>query len=365
VTPARQRVHIRQLCCLGLPGEQLMPTLLKAIREFVEADSAGFFWVDSRGDMTGLYAERILPAPVMKLYFERYYEDGDSSFRRGFAERAGQPEAVMAVSPSAATERSGYYNDVLKTLDAHHVLYGIVREQGRALGQLSLYRPKAAPAFTSAQRSELTSIMPYVAHGIAQRGSVAADVSEFVDTEDDAMFMTGLDGGIHQFSMAARKLLTLAILGKLGPGRELPDIEEAARPALRRLADRLRSILAAEEAGPPSLVLENAWGRFVMRAYAIEDGPLEARSPVAIRIRRQEPLLLRFVGALDDLGLSPQQREIAVGLARGSTNAELAAVLGITPNTVAYHVKQLFHRLDAHDRRQMVATVMARRTPRA
>ena len=359
VTPTRQRVHIRQLCCLGLPGEQLLPTLLKAVREFVDADSAGFFWVDSQGDMTGLYAERILPAPVMKLYFERYYEADDSSFRRAFAARAVQAEPVLAESPSADAERTGYYNDVLRTLDAHHVLYGIVREQGRALGQLSLYRPKSAPAFTAIQRSELTSIMPYVAHGIAQRGSSKGEGGEFVDTEDDSMFMTDIDGSVRQLSMAARKLLTLALVGKLGPGRALPDIEEAARPTLRRLVERLRAILAAEEAGPPSVAVQNSWGRFVLRAYVLADAPLDESSTVAVRIKRQEPMLLRFVDALDDLGLSPQQREIAVGLARGATNRELAQAMGVTANTVAYHVKQLFHRLDAHDRQQMVVSVLA------
>ena len=79
--PSDLRTHIRQLCCLGLPSEQLMPSLLKALRQLVGADSAGFFWVDAQGDMTNLYAERLLPAAVMKLYFEHYYDSGDSSFR--------------------------------------------------------------------------------------------------------------------------------------------------------------------------------------------------------------------------------------------------------------------------------------------
>src|SRR6266567_4323771 len=100
------RARIRQLCCLGLPGELLVGALLPAIRELVPSDSAAFFWVDSRGE-------------------------------------------------------------ILKRLDAHHVLYGIVREQGAALGQLSLYRPMDAPAFTPRERADLASVMRYVAHGIA------------------------------------------------------------------------------------------------------------------------------------------------------------------------------------------------------
>jgi len=73
MNPSKLRVHIRQLCCLGMPSEQLMPALLKAIRRFVDADSAGFFWVDSQGDMTTFYAERMLPASARQLFFDSLF----------------------------------------------------------------------------------------------------------------------------------------------------------------------------------------------------------------------------------------------------------------------------------------------------
>lgn len=359
MTRGSHRVHIRQLCCLGLPSEQLMPALLKAVRQFVDAESAGFFWVDARGDMTSLYAERLLPAPMRKLYFERYYDSGATSFRRAFTERAQRQEPVIAVSPSAAAERSPYYNEVFRPLDAHHVLYGIIREQGEAIGQLSLYRPKSAPAFSAAERSELSSVMPYVAHGISHRRPRAAAWTEFVDTEDDAVFLIGVDGGIRQLSAKSEELLALATLGKIGPDATLASIEETARSALRRLAERLRAVLSGAEGGPPSLVLQNAWGRFVLRAYSISDAPLESEAHIAIRIKRQETMLLKFVDALSGLELSPQQREVAVGLANGLSNRELADAMGVSINTVAYHLKQLFLRLDTHDRQQMVAKVLS------
>ena len=69
-------------------------------------------------------------------------------------------------------------------------------------------------------------------------------------------------------------------------------------------------------------------------------------------------MLLKFVEALNHLNLSPQQREIAVGLAKGSSNRELAQAMGISVNTVAYHVKQLFQRLDAHGRQQLIDKVL-------
>lgn len=335
-----------------------MPALLKTVRQLVDADSAGFFWVDSHGDMTSLYAERLLPAPVMKLYFESYYESAEASFRRAFTERARRADPVTAVSPSAALERSGYYNEVMRALDAHHVLYGVVREQGQALGQLSLYRPKSAPAFSAAQRTELSSIMRYVAHGVSQRVKATPDAQGFLDTEDDAIFFIGIDGEIRQLSTASQRLLALATQGAIGRRPMLSSLDEAARPTLRRLAQSLRVVLSGGAGSPPRLVLDTAWGRFILRAYAIADPPLTAESIIAVKIQRQEPMLLKFVDALKDLELSPQQREVAAGLAKGSSNRELADTLGVSINTVGYHVKQLFQRLDTHDRQQMIAAVL-------
>jgi DNA-binding CsgD family transcriptional regulator len=75
-------------------------------------------------------------------------------------------------------------------------------------------------------------------------------------------------------------------------------------------------------------------------------------------IQRQEQTLLKFVDALSDQRLTPKQREVAVGLAKGSSNREIAAATGVSINTVAYYIKELFLRLDAHDRQQMIAKVL-------
>jgi DNA-binding CsgD family transcriptional regulator len=357
--PSDLRIHIRQLCCLGVGGEQLMPALLKAVRLLVGADSAAFFWVDASGEMTSLFAERLLPAPVRQVYFERFYDSGEASFKRAFAERVRQPESVLAVSASRDAEQSDYYNEVMRHLDAHHVLYGIVREQGRAIGQLSLYRPKSASTFGPAERAELASIMRYVSHGVCNRARDEGG-QPFVDSGDDAVLVVSENGDLRQLPAPAQKLLALAAQGRIGPGDRLADMALAAQPMLRQLVGRLREGLAGADVGPPCAIVDNRWGRFVLRAYALSDDPAANDAAFAVRIQRQEPMLLSFVDALAGFSLSPQQREIAAGLARGASNQEIAQALGVSGNTVAYHIKQLFARLDTHDRQAMVGKVLGR-----
>jgi len=357
------RARIRQLCCLGLPGEMLMASLLPALRELVPSDSAGFFWVDARGEMRNLFAERLLSADVMALYFERYYNGREAAFRKGFLERAQSPEGVVATSADGAFAKTDYYNEILKNLDAHHVLYGIVREQGAALGQISLYRPADAPGFTARERTDLASIMRYVAHGIAAAEATQPagppGPMQFADTDDEAMLVADRHGTIRHASARARRLLLLATTSEINPSSLTAAVNERAAQALKTVCARLEAVYRGDDTSPPVLILETSWGRSIMRAYWLDDDPEAESALIGVRIQRQEPMILRFVQAMGRLPLSPQQREIALLLVRGSSNQEIADALGVSGNTVAYHIKQLFLKLDVHDRAGAVARIAA------
>src|SRR5438477_12633751 len=279
------RARIRQLCCLGLPGELLIGALLPAIRELVPSDSAAFFWVDSRGEMQNLYAERMLPADLQTLYFERYYDGQEASFRRAFLERASSPEGVIATSADGDLAKTGYYNEILRRLDAHHVLYGIVREQGAALGQLSLYRPADAPAFAPSERADLQSIMRYVAHGIASgEGEVPADAFAFEDSEDEAMLVTDRSGALRHGSEKARRLLLLATTSEINPATLKSSVNERAASALKTLVQRLDAVARGEDTAPPAIALDTKWGRHVLRAYWLDDDREAPQALIGVRI---------------------------------------------------------------------------------
>ena len=330
-----------------------MASLLPALRELVPSDSAAFFWVDSRGEMQNLYAERLLPADVMSLYFERYYEGREASFRKAFLERASAPDGVVSMSADGELRKTDYYNEILKRLDAHHVLYGIVREQGAALGQLSLYRPLDAPAFTPRERADLASVMRYVAHGIAGDDARPKDLAStftFEDSDDEAMLLTDRNGHIRHGSEKARRLLLLATTSDINPASLKAAVNERATTALRTLCLRLDAVARGEEPTPPVMSLDTKWGRHLLRAYWLDDDYQAADALIGVRIQRQEPMILRFVQAMGRLPLSPQQREIALMIAQGKSNQEIAEGLGVSGNTVAYHIKQLFLKLDVHDR---------------
>jgi len=337
-----------------------MSSLLPALRELVPSDSAGFFWVDARGDMSNLYAERLLPPDVMELYFERFYEGREASFRKAFLERAEAPDGVVATSADADLQKTEYYNEIMRRLDAHHVLYGIVREQGAALGQLSLYRRLDAPAFTASERADLASVMHYVGHGIgisdARRPEGPAYA--FEDSDDEAMLVTDRHGRIRQSSAKGRRLILLATMSEINSASLRASENDRAATLLRTLIARLDAVSRGDDAAPPVATVDTKWGRHVLRAYWLDDDHQAAEAPVGVRIQRQEPMIIRFVKALGRLPLSPQQREIAIMIVRGKSNHEIADALGVSGNTVGYHIKQLFIKLDVHDRSGAVHRIL-------
>lgn len=54
-------------------------------------------------------------------------------------------------------------------------------------------------------------------------------------------------------------------------------------------------------------------------------------------------------------GLTRRELEVLAALAAGRTNKEIAADLTLSANTVKFHVKNLFQKLDVHNRSQAIA----------
>ena len=74
---------------------------------------------------------------------------------------------------------------------------------------------------------------------------------------------------------------------------------------------------------------------------------------VGVLIGRTEPRALALVRGTGASGLSPQQREVALLLADGKSNQEIARALSLKLNTASYHVKQVFTRLKVHNRKEV------------
>lgn len=73
-TPAaRAEAWIRQLCCLGLGGQAIMPALLEQLHDLIPSHSNAFFWADSNLEFSDLYDENPAFPGIASIYLTEFY----------------------------------------------------------------------------------------------------------------------------------------------------------------------------------------------------------------------------------------------------------------------------------------------------
>ncbi len=144
-------------------------------------------------------------------------------------------------------------------------------------------------------------------------------------------------------------------------GWALPDMTGAdILAALKRNGDTTRVIVYTGEPGKDVLrqaVRLGAWG-FISKS----DEPAVLLDAVAAVARGRMSLPYVDLQSLtrDPLGeLTARERELLVALANGWTNLQIASRIGISRNTVKYHLKNLYDKLGVTNRAMAVALYMS------
>jgi DNA-binding CsgD family transcriptional regulator len=338
---------IRKLCTLGLPAQTVAQCLLPELRKLIPSHSAGVFWVDELGEMTSLYAERMLPPDAMAAYYERHYAVKAESFSDAFQRRAQSADPVSFHSFSRAEQNTDYFRDVMRRLDAYHVLYGVLKDGARSLAQISFYRGVADEPFDKESANTLRSVLRYLATGLGEgaRSSLSEDVAVVVEED---LGIVSVSGATISAPETWHRLLRLAALAEVSPRKALKE-QEVIESFVQRLCEEL---VAGSNGKTPrrEVIHDTAWGRFVIRAFRLIDPKGRRADQIGLLVRREEPRSLSLVRGTGMAALSPQQREVALLIVAGKSNREIADELGLSFNTASSHVKQVYARLEVNER---------------
>lgn len=337
------RLTIRQLSNLGLPSHLVLHALLAAVRAVARASHAAFFYCDAQGNMTNMYAERMLPPEAMARYYERHYRADTHAFSKAYLARVAASDPVSRRSVTKEERETDYYKEVLAALDVEHMLYGIVRSSGakrEPIGQLSLYRGKGEKPFDDNDMDALRDVLHYLSRALSETNFSSVKVPA-EQTAEEAMAVLDDRGSILFCDPEWSRLVRLARGDQITPGR--------ASEEPRALREFLGGVVQATRGAPNVLhLIDSPWGRFAFRQHKLE-AP-DGGSAQALIVSRLATDPIRLTEGASRLDLSPQQREVALMIALGHTNAEIAEKLDVSINTAGYHVKQVFAKLDVHDR---------------
>jgi DNA-binding NarL/FixJ family response regulator len=133
-------------------------------------------------------------------------------------------------------------------------------------------------------------------------------------------------------------------------------VEPAPRVVILTTFDLDEYVFGALRAGASGFLLKDATGELLLDAIrTVHNG--DALVAPSITRRLIEHVVARTAPparAADMSGLTPREREILLLVARGLSNAEIAARLVISDATVKSHVGSLLSKLDLRDRVQAV-----------
>lgn len=263
-----------------------------------------------------------------------------------------RPMKISDLMDRRAFRRTELYRTVYRPMGVEYQMAFALPAAPGAIVGVALNRDRSD--FTERDRAVLELVRPHL--GQARRDAAAREtvrllsaiIERTLGDEGRAALAVGPDGGIAFASGEA-----LALLGRyLSPPPSPGVVPEAIAAWRRPERDRGR-------APSGDLVVDGPAGRLLARLLRAPDG---AGHDV---ILLEEHRVGHELAALAALGLSARQAEVLSLVARGSTNAQIAALLHLSPRTVQKHLEHVYDRLGVRSRAAATAlAVDAVRRPR-
>lgn len=355
--PAAARTYVRQLCSLGLGGPAIIPELLQAVADVIPSGPNMFLGVKS--DSEPLYAILENQPPDLR---ELFAQEIHSAFRRvmdAYRNRRWLTPSTSVLCANAQVAygdicRSDFCHQAGCPLNRHHFLDGLVREWNHPIGTIHLSRAKSDRPFNQLDAVELARLLPHIAHGMTAR---PPRDETFVDSGRHGHAIVDGSGRLTHQSETARKLLCLAGDVPLEP--VCSSGSRSFTALFQKLAGDVFAIVRGREAPPPVACRQNRWGRFVFRAYRLDDTGGALSGFVLVTIEYQKPLRLRLMRGLRTLPLSTKEREVCFWLALGLSLTQIAPRLNIKPGTTKKYVDSAYLKLNVHNRNELARKILS------
>lgn len=346
--PFEALAHIRQLSCLGLPSEAVIPRMLEAIHDVIPSEVNTFIWTDASGAPINMFAPYLLSS-TMTFMAENYHlclKPGELSIE-SLVNGPLLCGNIVSWYARGAYDRTVAANEVFKPQGTPRTLDLVIRDDDRPRGLVLLNRGPRDGYYKAAEQRVLAGLAPWFLHALDCARPFSG---QYADAEDEQVLLCGLDGEILEASASARRLLLYTGRSPIAPhnmgATDMPQ-------QVRRLCRTYESARMGTSPVPPRAFVETPWGRFRFVVHSLQPGVL------AVVIRRDEPLPLKLMARLKTLPLSPREREVALHLGLGHGPEEVEARLGVTRATYRDYVERIHARLEVHSRAELVSLLTA------
>ncbi len=254
--------------------------------------------------------------------------------------------AYLATELYPDTERATlpYFRTHSKSDNLAHALLVFLHEGGVLFGLCGLERRAADGPFTDADAKKLEPLAAFIVAGA--RAQIAYD--ELAREASALRALSRAPGALFVIDRDARKVVWAADRERgISWAEDVAPIEETLVNAAKKL---LESGARGEALPTPPRLPRGT----VTAVAKIEDDPVFNSARVAVV--RVEPLGEK-AQAMD--ALSRREREIARLLVAGYSGVNVAAIAGLSENTVRTYVRRLYQKLGVSNRADLVRKLMA------
>jgi DNA-binding CsgD family transcriptional regulator len=336
--------EVALLATRALPREEYFRELTARLRRTIDVAAACWHTLDpetllmtsdASEDLvtSGVYTPEGAQAAGEGIIAGEYLSEDVNTFATLARRRV--PASTLSAVTRGRLERSARYREVLEPSGIPHELRAVFTSRSRTWGAVHLARLQGQPGFSESDVKVLARIAPAVADGI--RASLRFDAARRAE-KGPGMIVLGPRDEVELITAPVRELLTEL---------QRSATEETIPTAVLAVAHSAR---VAKKASTVTVPGRNGW----MTVHA--SLPEGAGGRVAIVIDRAagaQSTALR----LETYGVTAREREVAALLAKGCSNAEIAAALVISPYTVQDHIKSLFEKTGVSGRRELVARI--------
>lgn len=221
------------------------------------------------------------------------------------------------------------------------LILGLRTRTGEVWGALGLYREPGEPMFDRAEKEFLTAVAPRLAEG-ARRALLVGEATDPEGPGSPGLVI--LDGRFetHSTTPGVDDLLADLPDGDVGAGRLPTAVLAVAARALR-----------GDGTTAMARVLSRS-GRWLVLHGAPMDAAGERRVAVIIEPAHPARILPLLMAAY---GLTERERDVTALVLQGSSTAQIARELVVSPHTVQQHLKSIFDKAGVRSRRDLVAAV--------
>jgi DNA-binding CsgD family transcriptional regulator len=262
-----------------------------------------------------------------------------------FAAVAAAPRGMhtMHAATGGDMSKSARFREILEPLGLGDELRIAFTDKTGVWGFVCIHRQLGAPPFSEQESAFLNRVSPIVAHGI--RTSILLAASQ----------MQGEHPSVPGLVMLSEDL---KYVGANDAGRTWLDrFDDADKvggipSSFYVVAAALRGMPSGEPPRTRTLT-PSGWA-------SVHPSWMDISGERHIALLIEEPSTVELAPLIvSAYGLTPQQSRVVELVCRGSSTADISSELTISPHTVQDHMKAIFKKMGASNRRELVASLLS------